>query len=63
MVDAGWADTRPNDHDTPSPLARRMPCVNCGHDEHVLRCDALLLAVGDIVHCPCRDVPVPGVHV
>jgi hypothetical protein len=57
-----WADERPNDHDRPG-LARRMPCPNCDHDEHVLRCDALLIEIGAVVRCPCRDVPVPGVHV
>lgn len=64
---ASWADERPNDHDTPHPEGRRMPCPNCGHDEHVLRCQALLndahAWVVEHVLCPCRDVPVPGVHV
>lgn len=40
------------------PLSRVMPCPNCDHDEHVLRCDA---AIGTAL-CPCRDVAVPGVY-
>lgn len=41
-------------------LGRLMPCDRCGHDEHVLRCGALIY---DTAPCPCRDVPVPGVYV
>ena len=43
----------------PVPLGRLMSCDRCGHDEHVLRCDAELLAG---VLCRCRDVPVPGIY-
>jgi hypothetical protein len=43
-------------------LSRLIPCCYCGHDEHVLRCEALLDAALSNVLCPCRDVPVPGVY-
>lgn len=41
------------------PLGRAMECSYCGHDEHLLRCEAL---VAPGVPCPCRDVPVPGIY-
>ena len=56
-----WSDARPNDHDRPG-LSRIPPCDRCGHDEHVMKCGALVdLRIVD-VFCPCRDVPVPGVY-
>ena len=36
-----------------------MPCCNCEHEEHVLRCDVELVPG---VFCRCRDVPVPGLY-
>jgi hypothetical protein len=57
---AGWSDERPNDHDRPG-LSRRMPCDSCQHDEHVLRCGALLSEAHNVV-CPCRPMPIPGVY-
>lgn len=55
------ADARPDDHDRPG-LSRVLPCSHCGHDEHVMECQALIdLRVID-VRCPCRGIPVPGVY-
>lgn len=51
------ADPLPSDHR--STLGRVMPCCHCGHDEHVLRCDAEIVAG---VLCRCRDVAVPGFY-
>jgi hypothetical protein len=41
------------------PLSRRMECASCGHEEHLLRCEVVIIPG---VRCPCRDVPVPGVY-
>lgn len=43
----------------PPPLSRVMPCSWCDHDEHVMRCEAL---IDGNTACPCRDVPVPGLY-
>jgi hypothetical protein len=50
------------DEEMHSGLSRRMPCSLCGHDEHVLKCGALVDLLIVDVFCPCRDVPVPGVY-
>jgi hypothetical protein len=62
-MSAGWSDARPNDHDRPG-LSRIRPCTYCEHEEHAMQCEALIdpLVSRDAV-CPCKDVPVPGVHV
>ena len=51
------SDPLPSDHR--SLLGRDMPCPNCDHSLHVLRCDAEIVAG---VLCRCRDVAVPGVY-
>lgn len=62
-VEAGWADDRPNDHDDPAGLSRVPACRNCGHDEHLHRCLALVDPIYEDVVCPCRGgVPIPGVY-
>lgn len=57
------ADVRPSeDHDRLESLSRRMACSHCGHEEHVMECQALIdLDIVD-VHCPCHGIPVPGIH-
>lgn len=40
-------------------LSRRMECTWCGHEEHLLRCEAQIIPG---VFCRCRDVPVPGIY-
>ncbi len=50
-------DAQPSEHT--SPIGRDMPCPNCTHGEHVLRCDAELVPG---VLCRCRDVAVPGIY-
>ena len=58
---AGWSDERPNDHDRLG-LSRIPSCDRCGHDEHLLRCGALIDPVHEDVACPCRGgVPLPAV--
>ena len=54
------ADARPDDHDRPG-LSRVLPCVLCGHDEHVMECQAPVDLMVVDVPCPCRGVPVPGI--
>ena len=56
------ADARPNDHKDPAGVSRIPPCNRCGHDEHLMRCGALVDPVYEDVLCPCRGgVPLPAV--
>ena len=50
-------DPRPTEHT--STLGRDLPCPNCSHSLHILRCDAEIVAG---VLCCCRDVAVPGIY-
>lgn len=56
------ADVRPpEDHDRFGALSRRIACVYCGHEEHILRCEELI-DEPERVPCPCRRVPIPGIY-